>query len=183
MSSLLENAFSFETKRLSIIPWRQHESSNDKLIKAVGFITTNNVLKTLPPSWQNLDSLPTIKNWIVEREKESHCLAIVHKSENKMIGILLLNKPSEKDKYIDLRVGYLIAETYWKKGFASELIMGLCQLCKEDGRVDTIIGGVDPTNLGSIKVLTRNGFVPTQSSANDTTHFYQYLCKNQTPNR
>jgi len=164
-----ENDISLETDRLKVFNWRLYKADSMELSKAIKPITTASVMKTLPPSWQTLDSDNSRVAWINEREAESYCLAICKKESNDLIGVLLLSPEN-----IDARVGYLIAEEFWGQGFASEIISGLCKLLNETGFAKTITGGVDPTNIPSVKVLTKNGFVKDTFESNSNTHFYKY---------
>ena len=59
---------------------------------------------------------------------------------------------------MDLRIGYLIAEQDWGKGLATELLAGLVAWARSQPSVHSVTGGVDPANLASARVLTKNGF-------------------------
>jgi RimJ/RimL family protein N-acetyltransferase len=166
-----ENEPSFETDRLKVFNWRKYNSDSIQLLKAIQSITTPKVMKSLPPSWQVLDTTKARIEWIKAREAESYCLAICKKESEDMVGLLLLSMENT-----DTRVGYLIAEKSWGKGFASEAISGLCKYVSENGFAKTITGGVDPTNIASVKVLTNNGFVKDSFESNSSTHFYRYTC-------
>ena len=154
--------FSFTTPRLQVRNWRADSTEIDDLAIAVKAITTPTVMKDLPDDWQHLDSSAKVIQWILDREKESYCLGVYLVDQTHMIGIVLLSKanenPAEEADKIELRLGYLINESYWGQGYASEIIKGLCDYCQTSSPVASLIGGVDPANIGSIKVLTKNGF-------------------------
>lgn len=133
-------------------------------------------MMSLPSSWHSVDTESSRIAWIEEREKESICLAVCHKQSGQMLGILMLTQLEIPTEINDIRVGYLIAERFWGQGFASELISGLCIFVEENGLAKTITGGVDPSNIGSVKVLIKNGFVKEPEESNNNVHFYKYSC-------
>jgi len=66
---------------------------------------------------------------------------------------------------IELRLGYLLTDKVWGLGLGSELICGLVKWVKTDGRVALILGGVDKDNIGSFRVLEKNGFLVSESKS------------------
>ena len=160
---------SFETDRLPIFNWNQY---NKTLSCAVAKITSNNVMVSLPTSWQNLDSAEKVQHWIKQREQEAQCYCIINPSLDKFIGILLLNmeQPSK-----EIRLGYLLAEEFWGQKYASEVIEGLCNYCNKYFSGFKLTAGVDNTNTASIKVLVKNGFKQQDANNNDTL-FFEFIC-------
>lgn len=161
---LLRQDCLFRTKRLSIYSWNAIEKSTkskEQLYEDVLKIMTPNVTKDLPDGWQNLDSQQEAERWVEERMNDNHFYVIQPKENKKMIGFLFLYTENETSDAIDLRLGYLLAEPTWGKGMGSELIKGLIDWCEEDKRVKSISGGVEANNVGSIRVLEKNGFVKT----------------------
>lgn len=69
-----------------------------------------------------------------------------------------------------IRIGYVISEKYWGNGFASELIEALVSKLLEVGSVLSVVGGVAPSNVASVRVLTKNGFQFLENS--NGTDFY-----------
>lgn len=170
------NHISFNSHRLKVLNWRAFKNETTDLAKAIKPITTDAVMITLPSSWRSVDTQSSRIAWIEDREKESICLAVCHKKSEQMLGLLLLTQLENSVKIDDIRVGYLIAEEFWGQGFASELISGFCSFIEESGLATTITGGVDPSNIGSVKVLTKNGFVKDPEESNNNIHFYKYSC-------
>lgn len=164
-----QNKIFFETDRLKVLNWRQYKANSIELANAIAPVVTTNVMKTLPPSWQQLDSAQSRLAWIKEREAESFCLAICNKKNNQLIGILLLSLDNA-----DARVGYFIAECFWGQGFASEVVSGLCQYINDTAIAKTITGGVAPENISSVKVLLNNGFKKDTTESTIDTHFYKF---------
>ncbi|MCB2201061.1 GNAT family N-acetyltransferase [bacterium] len=84
--------------------------------------------------------------------------AVELKGEGDMIGICgLLDQLVEEEPFLE--VGYLFAQAWWHKGYATEA----ARRCRDEGflthRVDHIISLIDPENKPSIHVAERNGMV------------------------
>jgi [ribosomal protein S5]-alanine N-acetyltransferase len=65
--------------------------------------------------------------------------------------------PGPEDDWIE--TGYGILPQYWNKGYATEALRALLEWVKETGRFAKVFAQVLPDNIGSIKVLEKNGFV------------------------
>jgi len=131
------------------------------------------VTKDLPDSWQQVFTGADAKQWVSERDKESSLLLIQDESTQTIIGLMFLHESTEEDSSVEVRLGYLIAQEHWGKGYATELVQGLVEWCKGVENIKSILGGVESTNLGSIKVLERSGF-KCESDANEPTLFFAY---------
>ncbi len=59
---------------------------------------------------------------------------------------------------VDVRIGYVIAEASWGRGFATELLSGLIDWMRTEPSVRTLTGGVDLTNHASVRVMENSGF-------------------------
>ena len=59
---------------------------------------------------------------------------------------------------LSLRLGYMLAESSWGKGLASELVRGVVEWC-ENKDVASVTGGVERDNIASRRVLEKCGFV------------------------
>jgi ribosomal-protein-alanine N-acetyltransferase len=155
LSEILGQNCLFETSRASLFNWN-FIASKEAATKSVLKIMTPNVTKALPDGWQNLNTINKAENWINERKADSNFYAISLKETSEIIGFLFLyNSEEEKN---ELRLGYLLSESVWGKGIGSELIQGLVKWSKDSAIIDSISGGVEKDNIGSIKVLEKNGF-------------------------
>ena len=128
------------------------------LAESVLKIMTPNVTKDLPNGWQHMDTFDKAKNWLIERKNDSNFYAIILTETNEIIGFLFLYIENKTNESCDLRLGYLLAEPIWGKGIGSELVKGLVEWCENSKIIDSISGGVKKNNVGSIKVLEKNGF-------------------------
>ncbi len=174
----IEQRCDFETPRLSVNSWtNQIKGVNPKnnFEKKIIEILTPNVTKALPEGWQNINTLDKAKNWVTERDKESHFVTIQLLSTNETIGFIFLYESDSENKYYNLRFGYLLSEKVWGKGLGTELIEGLIKWCKASGDIKSISGGVESDNLGSIRVLEKTGFsASTIDNSTEQIKFYEY---------
>lgn len=176
MSKILEKEFSFQTERLRVFSYFDYSKDQENergLASRVVNIMRPKVTESLPAEWQNINTDIDAYNWIREVSKESSFLLVQLKETKEIVGFIFLYEPAIFKAPIDLRLGYLLSEDVWGLGMGSELISGLLEWCKSSGKISTITGGVEPDNIGSIKVLKKNGFSQMDSS-NEGTLFYVY---------
>lgn len=68
----------------------------------------------------------------------------------------------------------MLAENFWGKGIGTELVKELVKKCQELGTINSISGGVESENIGSIKVLEKCGFNSTNKDAkSENVIFYE----------
>ena len=163
--------YRYLTDRLLVCEWHSicsDECNQEGLENIVINILTPKVTQSLPPQWQGTYSLERARNWIKERDEEGVTLIIVEKSNQNAkstqtaIGFVILFEDATGK---NLRLGYLLAESVWGKGYASELIQGFVEWCK-DNDISSITGGVEADNIASRRVLEKNGFI-CESDANE----------------
>lgn len=154
----------FQTGRLSL------DNNREGVVnEAVKSILTPAVTKYLPDGWQNLTSQTDIENWIADRASEGAFLNI--RLGNDVVGFCFIYVPEDAGEKLDIRFGYLLSEHVWGKGIGTEFIEGLIKWCSDIGYINSLAGGVEVDNKGSIRVLEKNGFV--QESSNGDTLFYR----------
>lgn len=154
----------FQTARLKVRNWIHLEKSTYEkkyLLEDVLSIMTPSVTKDLPDGWQNLTTIEKAQEWVNERKNDSFFYTIQQHNSEEIIGFLFLYTENETTESYDLRLGYLLSESSWGKGFGSELIKGLVVWCKKENNIGSISGGVESNNFGSIRVLEKNGFIKT----------------------
>ncbi|WP_166627762.1 GNAT family N-acetyltransferase [Tenacibaculum caenipelagi] len=168
--------FNFDTQRLTISKFSNPKNDLEKdFFINVTKILTPNVTKSLPKGWQNINTLSTAKKWVKERNKESVFLIVKTKDTSEMIGFIFLFPIYLENNLIDIRFGYLLSESFWKKGLGTELIKGLVYKCQNSGNIKSISGGIERDNIGSIRVMQKCGFQPLNTYEKDNTvFFYQY---------
>lgn len=90
--------------------------------------------------------------WIDARDAESDIYLIRETSTDAIIGLMFLTPPFNND----IHLGYLLGQTTWGKGYASELLAGLVSHVPKTGF--RLLGGVGRENPVSAHVLRKTGF-------------------------
>ena len=159
-------ACSFETDRLSVVEWHSRagfSQSEQDLARVVTAIMTEPVTRSLPPDWQGPYDIDRAENWIAERDQEGPTLLVVERATGEAIGLVILFEfEADHLSGVDVRLGYMLAESAWGTGLASELIAGFVDWCRSRGRIRSLAGGVASDNPASARVLEKNGFRPIE---------------------
>jgi len=122
-------------------------------------LLTPSATKELPSDWQRLTTADRVEQWWQDRLAESTVLLVKKRCSEAFIGLIFLyDSSSPKIENTDIHLGYLLKESTWGKGYASELLAGLILWCEQQGNINSLIGGVSPQNKASIRVLEKNGF-------------------------
>ena len=153
----------FETARLLVNEWHSLSASDwrqQDLAYVVSAMLTEPVTRSLPLTWQGAYTLARAREWIGERDGEGTTLLVIGKSTRQAVGLMILfDMQAERgNDYVDVRLGYLLAESSWGKGLASELVEGFVRWCREQISISSITGGVALDNPASATVLQKNGF-------------------------
>ena len=163
--------YSFSTGRLIVGDWHTLSGQDGAAItlpEVVATLLTPTVTRSLPPAWQGVDTAERARAWIQERDQEGVTLLVIERSSNRPIGLLILFEDDDKS----LRIGYLLAESAWSKGLASELIDGFVDWCRKS-TIRSITGGVAIDNVASQRVLTKNGFTSSESNEHASELFFE----------
>ena len=159
----------FVTERLLVEEW--HSLSGDdredgSLARVVASILTEPVTRSLPTPWQGAYTEERAAGWIAERDRESTNLLAVDRSSGAPAGLVILFETASDDTpgSTEVRLGYMLAESAWGQGLASELVAGLLGWCREVPNLAAIVGGVEPNNLASCRVLEKNGFAADETT-------------------
>ena len=163
-------AASFTTSRLTVTELTAGSSalSVTSLIEEIPTILKPTVVQNLPPYFHGVTSIELAETWLNIMLSESR-LFVVQSKEGTYIGFLFAYEDEDDCAHI----GYLLAEPYWGKGLASELLQGFMNdvLSKEGWR--KLIGGVEPSNVASANLLKKLGFVEKPSDDSSVV-FYEY---------
>lgn len=118
------------------------------------------VTRSLPPAWQGRYTVERAREWLKERDDEGVTLLIIDKSTKQAVGLMILFETDAKSDGdgLEVRLGYLLSESTWGKGFASELVRGFVGWCRDQASISSIAGGVAQDNPASRRVLEKNGF-------------------------
>lgn len=131
-------------------------------------ILSPDVMKSLPEEWGKIISSEDAEQWLQNRINESTVLGITLKKGHSLIGFMFMY-----DDLPTIHIGYLLGESSWGKGIATEFINGFTQWGRTEKEITTVIGGVDSNNKPSIRVLEKCGFKMIGTKEKSTL-FYQY---------
>lgn len=174
---MIGNNCRFETDRLFVAQWHSieyHEWRERGLATVVAALLTEPVTRLLPPGWQGDYTVERAREWIRERDSEGTTLLVVEKSTKGPIGLMILF--AEEDRAdVEMRIGYLLSESNWGKGFAIELLGGFVDWCRSQAVIKSIAGGVAPGNVASRRVMEKFGFqlVEADSGSSDEDELYR----------
>ena len=149
-----------DTERLRAREWHAMAAETQPpqdLDRIVAHILTESVTRALPASWHGRYSVERARGWIKARDAEGTVLLVVEESSRRAIGLLLLTEIGTADG-LDIRVGYVVAEPFWHRGFASEVVAGLVAWSRAQPLVASLAAGVAKNNPASARVLEKNGF-------------------------
>lgn len=168
--------YDFTTKRLIVKEWHSFEPKEldqPDLVNIVEEILAPEVTKTFPVMWRGNYDKKRAKAWIQERDSESKTLLAVEKDTKKPLGFINFFKEGDRTKGTYLRLGYLLSKVMWNNGFATELVEGFIDKCKEND-ISTVLARVDPDNIASIRVLEKNNFSTETRDTNGIAHLFVY---------
>lgn len=162
----------YETDRLIVSEWHSLLASDKDMAKAVMKILTPRVTRSLPESWQGEYSEDRTARWIEERDQEAALLLVLDRSSKNPVGLMILFESDEGQSGRSIRVGYMLAEAAWGKGFATELLRGFIDWCRTV-EVSSVIGGVERDNVASQRVMEKNGFAVQPRDKSDGQLLYR----------
>lgn len=93
--------------------------------------------------------------------------ALVPRSHGRVIGTAGFFGPP--DAAGEVTIGYGMVESEWGQGYGTEAVAALVRISREHG-VTAVNADTDLDNVGSQRVLEKNGFARTRTS--DSLHYY-----------
>ncbi|UXI03396.1 GNAT family N-acetyltransferase [Photobacterium sp. TY1-4] len=139
----------FETERLQAATLDRAQPGLGLEIRT---LFTDKVSRYLPPDCSQLETQDDVAQWLDSRLSIG---TIVRLSSTDQVAGYLFVFPEEAAQY---RIGYVIAESYWGKGLATEAMQGLINHLAGSNKTTRFIAGIDPVNAASQKVLEKLGF-------------------------
>lgn len=155
-----------ETERLVIKPLNhcqliKYIENDDSLEKELGFGKSNRIISPELKEALEMAILPFVA------ENESDYLfftlwTVILKSENRMVGDLCFKGlPDDNGK---IEIGYGVYDEFRGKGFMNEAVGGMIGWAKTHPAVKSVIAETDKTNVASMVILQKNGFVKSSES-------------------
>ena len=165
-----------ETKRLYL---RKLQLSDIKALSDI--LQDKDVMYAYEHSFSNEE----VMQWY-EKQQERYendgagLLAVILKSENKLIGLCGLTLQDYKDKKV-YEIGYLFNRTYWHNGYAIESAKACKKYAFEVLQADEVCSIIRDTNIASQNVALKNGMIKTDCRIKhykgvDMPH-YRYVVK------
>lgn len=159
---------SYQTTRLQIAEIFDSYQSPEFLGSVMETLTPS-VVGNLPPYFQNVNSISSAQEWLNHVVSDGRLFIVKRRDDSKAIGFVFLST----EKGGDTHIGYLLGESFWGKGYATEILKGLIDFIGSEDHVTRLIAGVATDNVASIKLLQKLGFILSSSEDNDTI-FYEY---------
>ena len=156
----------FNTPRLATIEANSELEALDldAIYSSIIKILTPEVVPQLPPYFSDITSRESAQTWF-ERMLDESLLFLVYQTElQQLIGFSFIYLEQTDEGKKNAHLGYLLAQAFWGKGFASELVSHLIAHIQTRDLADTLIAGVDESNLASIALLKKLGFNQGESN-------------------
>ncbi len=167
----------FQTARLAVVEW--HNSplrAGDSLADVVATLLTSTTTWALPSSWRGDYDRARADDWIRDRDSESAVSLATDRDTGIPVGLIIVFEAPCNDNSgrVDIRLGFLLAESVWGRGLGTEMVAGFVKWSRSTPRVRSIAGGVGLDNTASVRALAKNGFVPT-GTADDGEQLYELV--------
>jgi RimJ/RimL family protein N-acetyltransferase len=164
----------FVTSRLHVAEWHTLATCEAlHLPDIVASLLTPGVTRALPEAWRGGYDLERAESWVRERDLEGATLLALDRTSSFPVGLVILSVSSlHNAPAIRIRLGYLLGETCWGQGLASELVQGFVDWCRS-ARVGSIVAGVERNNVASRRVLQKSGFVRQPGDSNAEQQFFE----------
>lgn len=163
----------FKTRRLKVNSWApslDHPAHRATLKREVVRILTPNVLAPLPDPLKLPQGTGNISAWIEARAGETDVYCVRDLDCDELVGLLIL----APEGATALRLGYLLADPVWGRGYGTELVRGLLDAVPK-GQGITVLAGVHAENAASCGVLYKAGFELDPSQSDMQMRLFRYV--------
>ena len=139
-----------------------------KLLMQLPNVLAPSVVNNLPPYFHGINTKAQANTWLQRMLSESRLLQVIAIS-GELIGFVFIHENDDQTAHI----GYLLAESHWGKGLATELLKAFISAVKNSKSWEKLIAGVEASNKASCQLLIKLGFIE-QSSDNPDNLFFEY---------
>ncbi|WP_261841454.1 GNAT family N-acetyltransferase [Aliamphritea ceti] len=162
----------YETARLKVYELLQNSAQADKadLLNQAVEVLSPAVVENLPGYFHGINTVAAANEWLDRMLAESRLFMLRLTEVDTIIGFVFVYAGDNKDAHI----GYLLAERYWGKGLASEVLAGLIHYAESMTDWQVLIAGVDKANVASSGLLTKLKFI-RQPSDGDSVFYHYHL--------
>jgi len=158
--------FIHQASRLQISEIITSKQEPEFLVSVIEVLTPK-VVENLPPYFQNINSIQSAQEWLEQIIFDGSLFTVNLVGETNPIGFVFISTENTSGTHI----GYLLGESYWGKGYATEILKGLIGFLESEDKITNLIAGVATDNVASIKLLHKLGFIKSSSEDNGTIFF------------
>ena len=160
----------FRTERLTVGEWHRTAGAfRVDLVEVVQRVLTPSTTAFLPPRWRGGYDRERALTWIDEVGRDSLAKLVIETASGVAVGLVILHE-SQGHMGVDLRVGSVLAEAVWGRGYGSELVRGMVDWAENCTHADSITGGVAQGNDASARVLEKAGFERIDDSGEEVIY-------------
>jgi len=130
----------------------------------------------LPDLLASIKTVDDAAAWLKQQQVDQTIVLIAKQiSGGAAVGMLVASEQVSSG-VTNLYIGYLVSPTHQGKGIATELVQGFAKWAGSLRTAKSIIAGVDSTNIASVAVLKKSGFVPAMTESNSANYLmYEHL--------
>ncbi|MBI9066927.1 MAG: GNAT family N-acetyltransferase [Salinivirgaceae bacterium] len=139
-------------KGFSIRTWQKGDEAY--LAKSANNYNIWKNLRNIFPYPYTYDDATTWIELNINKKKPTSFALVLNEDPIGNIGFILGLDVHSKN----IEIGYWLCEDYWGQGFVSSAVQWLCEYIVENHNPHRIWASVFESNIGSIKVLEKNGF-------------------------
>jgi RimJ/RimL family protein N-acetyltransferase len=96
--------------------------------------------------------------------------ALVPREHGRIIGTAGFFGPPDDSGAAAVTIGYGMVEPEWGKGYGTQAVAALIEVCRAHGGVRVVNADTDLDNIGSQRVLEKNGFIRVRTT--ESLHYY-----------
>jgi len=168
----------FDTDRLRVENWNaalRDGGGRAALMAELAALLTPAVTQYLPEPMRLAKGANAIKRWVSARNNESDVCSVRDRKTQAFLGLLVLGPSQDATGAVIIRLGFLLAEKAWGRGFATELVMGLVGWCEKQELAGQLLGGVEVENAASAAVLIKAGFTRAADMSSGETDIFRLI--------
>jgi len=152
----------FRTARLRVRPWTASDSDVAAAFAIYGDPEVKRYLFSGPPDADISVTRAWLTRFAAEADPTSPTgsWAVEQLDDGVTIGTAIL-KPIDMNGVEDIEIGFHLARSVWRRGYATELAIGLLRYGFATFPVPRIIAFARPDNAASRRVLVKSGFRET----------------------
>lgn len=145
------------------------EGENSALLSQIVSVLTPEVVENLPGYFHGINTPDAAAEWLEKVLAEGQVLSVRYQHCYDLAGFIFLYGSEAQAVHI----GYLLKQSEWGKGLASEMLDGLVQFAELKTNWKCLVAGVDSANVASVRLLEKLNFI-RQTAADDNPVFYHY---------